>query len=161
LVFFSGGHSIALLRLAITADYARSLGEMMKSLADVGNFFRSREPAISSVRLRVASALSVFVSIRGLEALLDNETAVVMREGYETLVIQNASAIETRENVLAVVHVKDMGCYDRLTKIQTNHFLHRRTLDRTISNDLADEMAKRLLKKVTTGDAGQKVVSQV
>jgi lipopolysaccharide biosynthesis regulator YciM len=136
-------------------------GEMMKSLADVGNFFRSREPAISSVKLRVASALNVFVSIRGLEALLNSGTAVVMRKGYEAFVIQDTTVIDHRENVLAVVHVKDMRCYNRLTKIQTNHFLHRRTLDRTISNDLADEMAKRLLKKVTTGDAGRKVVPQV
>jgi hypothetical protein len=69
-------------------------GEMMKSLADVGNFFRSREPAISSVKLRVASALNVFVSIRGLEALLNSGTAVVMRKGYETFVIQDTAVIE-------------------------------------------------------------------
>jgi hypothetical protein len=129
----------------------------MKSLAGVGNSFRPREPVISSVKLRVASALHVFVSIRGLEALLNSETAVVLREGYETLVIQNASAINNRENILAMAHVKDMRCYDRLTKIQTNHFLHRRTLDRAISKDLADEMAKRLLQEATTRGARRKV----
>ena len=129
----------------------------MKSLADVGNFFRSRDPAISSVKLRVASALNVFVSIRGLEALLNSGTAVVMRKGYETVVIQDTSAIDHHKNVLAVVHVKDMGCYDRLTKIQTNHFIHRGTLDRAISNDLADEIAKQLLKEATSGGQGRKV----
>ena len=50
----------------------------------------------------VASALNVFVSIRGLEALLNSKTAVVMRKGYETFVIQDASAIDNRENVLAL-----------------------------------------------------------
>jgi hypothetical protein len=105
----------------------------------------------------VASALNVFVSIRGLEALLNSGTAVVMRKGYETLVIQDTSAIDHHENILAVVHVKDMGCYDRLTKIQTNHFIHRGTLDRAISNDLADEMAKQLLKEATSGGQGRKV----
>jgi hypothetical protein len=141
---------------------ARSLGrKIMKSLADVGNSFRPREPVISSVKLRVASALNVFVAIRGLEALLNSETAVVLREGYETFVIQNASAINDREHVLAVAHVKDMRCYDRLTKIQTNHFLHRGTLDRAISKDLADEMAKRLLQEATTRGARRKVSPNV
>jgi hypothetical protein len=129
----------------------------MKSLADVGNFFRSREPSVPPVKLRVASALNVFVSICGLEALLDSKTAVVLCKGYETFVIQDTSAIANRENVLAVVHVRDMRCYDRLTKIQTNHFLHRRTLDRVISNDLAGEMAKQLLKKATDRGAGRNV----
>jgi hypothetical protein len=138
---------------------ARSLGKrMMKSLADVGNFFRSRKPSVPPVKLRLASALNVFVSIRGLEALLDSATAVVMRKGYETVVTQDSSVISHRENVLAVVHVKDMGCYDRLMKIQTNHFINRRTLDRVISNDLADEMAERLLKTTTDG-VGRKAKS--
>jgi hypothetical protein len=129
----------------------------MRSLTNVRSFLGAREPAVAPVKLRVASALNVFVSIRGLEALLDSETAVVMCKGYETFVIQDASAIGDRENVLAVVYVKDMRCYHRLTKIQTNHFLHRRTLDRVISNDLADEMARQLLKEATDGGAGRKV----
>ena len=118
----------------------------MKSLSHVGEFFRKKDHALS-LKLRVASALNVFVSIRGLEALVNSGTAVVMRKGYETLVIQDASAIDNRENVLALVHVKDMECYDRLLTIHTNHFFHRGKLDRTISNDLADEMAKQLLKE--------------
>jgi hypothetical protein len=129
----------------------------MKSLADVGSFFRVRDPAVSSIKLRVASALHVFVSIRGLEALLNSATAVVMRKGYETVVTQDSSAIAHRENVLAVVHVKDMGCYERLTKIQTNHFIHRGTLDRAISNHLADEVAEQLLKEATSGGQRRKV----
>jgi len=158
LVLLSRGHYFALARVAAATDRCPLVrGKIMKSLADVGNFFRSRDPAMSSVKLRVASALNVFVSIRGLEALLNNGTAVVMRKRYETLVIQDTSAIDHHENVLAVVHVKDMGCYDRLTKIQTNHFIHRGRLDRAISNDLADEIAKQLLKKATSGGQGRKV----
>jgi lipopolysaccharide biosynthesis regulator YciM len=78
-------------------------------------------------------------------------TVVVTRKEYETFVIQDTAAIDDREDVLAVVHVKDMKCYDRLTRIQTNHFLHRGTLDRAISNNLADEMAKQLLKEAKSG----------
>jgi hypothetical protein len=91
-------------------------------------------------------------------SLLNSTTAVVMRKGYETFVIQDASAIDNRKNVLALVHVKDMECYDRLTIIQTNHLLHRGTLDPTISNDLADEMTRQLLKeagKLAAGNAGR------
>jgi hypothetical protein len=105
----------------------------------------------------VASALHVFVSVRGLEALLNSGTAVVMRKGYETVVTQDSSMIGHHENVLAVVHVKDMGCYHRLTKIQTNRFIHRATLDRAISNHLADEIAKQLLKEATRRGRRRKV----
>jgi hypothetical protein len=129
----------------------------MRSLADVGSFFRVRDSVVSSVKLRVASALHVFVSVRGLEALLNSGTAVVMRKGYETVVIQDSSMIGHHENVLAVVHVKDMGCYHRLTKIQTNRFIHRATLDRAISNHLADEIAKQLLKEATSRGRRRKV----
>jgi hypothetical protein len=119
----------------------------MKSLSQVGKLFRKKEPSLPFLKLRVASALNVFVAIRGLEALLSSETAVVMRKGYETFVIQNASAIDKRENVLALVHVKDMECYDRLITIQTNRVLQRGFLDRTIADDLANEITTRLLNR--------------
>jgi hypothetical protein len=45
----------------------------MKSLSDVGEFFRSKDRALS-LKLGVASALNVVVSIRGLEALLHSGT---------------------------------------------------------------------------------------
>jgi hypothetical protein len=63
------------------------------------------------LKLGVASVPNVFVSIRGLEALLNSKTAIVMCKGYETFVIQHASAIDNRENVLALAHVNDMECY--------------------------------------------------
>jgi hypothetical protein len=59
----------------------------MNSLSHIGRLFRGKDHDLSSLKLRIASALNVFVSIRGLEALLHNETAVVMRKGYETFVI--------------------------------------------------------------------------
>src|SRR5207344_2113367 len=124
----------------------------MKSLSHVREFFRKKDHALS-LKLRVASVLDVFVSIRGLEALLNSGTAVVMRKGYETLVIQDTSAIDNRENVLALAHVKDMECYDRLLRIRSNYFLHRGTLHRTIFYDLADEMAKQLLKEAENIDS--------
>jgi hypothetical protein len=133
----------------------------MKSLSHVREFFRRKDHAFS-LKLRVASALNVFVSIRGLEALLNNETAVVMRKGYEALVIQDGSAIANRETVLALVHVKDMECYDRLLRIRSNHFLHCGTLHRTIFHDLADEMVEQLLREAGKIDNGKrKIISKV
>ena len=134
----------------------------MKSLSHVGEFFRRKDPTLSSLKIRIASALNVFVSIRGLEALLNSGTAVMMRKGYETLVIQDGSAIANRETVLALVHVKDMECYDRLLRIRSNHFLHRGTLHRTIFLDLADEMAEQLLKEAGKSDnRNRKIISKL
>ena len=134
----------------------------MKSLSHVGEFFRRKDHTLSSLKIRIASALNVFVSIRGLEALLNSGTAVMMRKGYETLVIQDGSAIANRETVLALVHVKDMECYDRLLRIRSNHFLHRGTLHRTIFLDLADEMAEQLLKEAGKSDNGnRKIISKL
>jgi hypothetical protein len=127
----------------------------MKSPSAFETFFRPSEPTISALQLRVASALKVFVSVRGLDALRNNETAVVMRKGYKMFVTQDASAIDKRESVLAVVHVKDMKCYHRIATIQTNHLLQRSRLDRTISNRLAKETAMQLLKaagKISSGE---------
>ena len=127
----------------------------MKSLSHVREFFRGKTTPFL-LKLRVASALNVFVSIRGLEALFNSGTAVVMRKGYETLVIQDGSAIANRETVLALVHVKDTECYDRLLRIRGNHFLHRVTLHRTILHDLADEMAEQLLKEAGKSNKGKR-----
>jgi hypothetical protein len=138
----------------------REQGKRMKSLSHVREFFRRKDHTLS-LKLRVASALNVFVSIRGPEALLNSGTAVMIRKGYETLVIQDGSAIANRETVLALVHVKDMECYDRLLRIRSNHFLHRGTLRRTIFHDLADEMAEQLLKEAGKIDNGKsKMISK-
>jgi hypothetical protein len=93
--------------------------------------------------------LQVFVDIRGLDALLQSGTAVVLRKGYEAYVIQDASEIDHRGSILALVHVKDMACYDRLLAIQTNHFYQRRKLDRTLAHDLAGEITTRLLSQTS------------
>jgi hypothetical protein len=37
--------------------------------------------------------------------------ATVMRKGTETFVTRDAARIENRENILAVVHLKDMESY--------------------------------------------------
>jgi hypothetical protein len=119
----------------------------MKSLSVVESLFRSREPLVSSVKIRVASVLNVFIAIRGLQALLDRDTAIVMRKGYETFVTQDAAKIGNDKTLLAVVYLKDLNCHKRLKTVQTDHFFHRNTLNRIILDDLADETTKQLLKE--------------
>ena len=124
----------------------RQRGKSVKSLSLVENFFVSRLPLISSLRIRIAAVINVFIAIRGLQALLDSDTAIVMRKGYQTFVTKDISKID--QTVLAVVFVKDLECHKRLKTIQTNHLSFHNTLNRTVLDDVADETARRLIKEV-------------
>lgn len=124
----------------------RQRGKSVKSLSLVENFFASRLPLISSLKIRIAAVINVFIAIRGLQALLDSDTAIVMRKGYQTFVTKDISKID--QTVLAVVYVKDLECHKRLKTIQTNHLSFRNTLNRTVLDDVADETARLLIKEV-------------
>ena len=120
--------------------------KLMKPLSVVENFFRSRQLPVSSLKVRVASVINVFIAVRGLQALLDSDTAIVMREGYQTFVTEDVSKID--ETPSAVVYVKDLKCHKRLKAIQTNHFFLHSILNRITLDDLADETARRLVKEM-------------
>jgi hypothetical protein len=118
----------------------------MKPLSVVENFFGSRQPPVSSLKVRVASVINVFIAVRGLQVLLDSDTAIVMRRRYQTFVTEDVSKID--ETTSAVVYVKDLKCHKRLKAIQSNHpFLHN-ILNRITLDDLADETARRLVKEM-------------
>jgi hypothetical protein len=125
----------------------RSLPEKpMKPFSVVENFFGSGQPSVSSLKVRVASVINVFIAVRGLPALLDGDTAIVMRRGYQTFVTKNVSKID--ETTSAVVYVKDLQCHKRLKTIQTNHFFLHNILNRITFDDLAHETAMRLVKQM-------------
>ena len=54
-----------------------------------------------------------------MDLLLRPEMATVMRKGTETFVTRDAARIENRENILAVVHLKDMESYHGLREIDS------------------------------------------
>ena len=118
----------------------------MKPLSVVESFFKSRQLPVSSLKIRVASVINVFIAVRGLQSLLDSDTAIVMRKGYQMFVTKDVSKID--ETPAAVVYVKDLKCHKRLKTIQTNHFFLHNILNRIILDDLADETARRLIKEM-------------
>ena len=118
----------------------------MKSLSVVENFLSLRQPLVSTLKIRVAAVINVFIAIRGLQALLDSDTAIVMRKGYQTFVTKDISKID--ETSSAVVYVKDLKIHKRLKTIQTNHLFIHNTLNRTVLDDVADETVRRLIKEV-------------
>jgi hypothetical protein len=78
---------------------------------DVKNLYLRQKLDYSSIKAQVLSVINTYVAIRGLYSLLRPEMATVMRKGTETFVTRDAARIENRENILAVVHLKDMESY--------------------------------------------------
>jgi hypothetical protein len=54
--------------------------------------FRRREKTIDyrSLRLQIAALINTFLSVRGLDSLLESSTAIVMRKNYDAFVTQDA-----------------------------------------------------------------------
>jgi hypothetical protein len=78
---------------------------------DVKNLYLRQKLDYSSIKAQVLLVINTYVAIRGLYSLLRPEMATVMRKGTETFVTRDAARIENRENILAVVHLKDMESY--------------------------------------------------
>jgi hypothetical protein len=72
--------------------------------------FRRREKTIDyrSLRLQIAALINTFLSVRGLDSLLESSTAIVMRKNYDAFVTQDAYEIENPETMVAIVYLKDM-----------------------------------------------------
>lgn len=103
------------------------------------------KPDRSSLRLQVASMLSTFAAIRGWTVLLNNQTAAVMRRQFETFVTADLNGIERPETILAVVHLKDVECYEGIKGIQSDNGLRGSALGELALNHLADQVTEALL----------------
>ncbi|HET8564151.1 MAG TPA: hypothetical protein VFM35_09795, partial [Candidatus Binatia bacterium] len=101
----------------------------------------------SSLRAQIATGISAFISIRGLHSLLKPDTAVVLRQGYETFITQDVGGIENRESVIAVVYLKDTG-YEQFKEILSDQSLRSGALGQMSLGYLASEVAKQMLKQV-------------
>ena len=89
--------------------------------------------------------LSTFAAIRGWTVLLNNQTATVMRRQFETFVTADLNEIERPETILAVVHLKDVECYEGIREIQFDNGLRGSALGELALNHLADQVTEALL----------------
>ena len=133
---------------------------------ELRRFFRHsrqevQKPDDSSLTAQIASTVSGFVRIRGLDSLLKSETAIVMRKNYEISITQDVDGLENRESVLAVVYLKDIESYNDFKKVHSDDYSRSDALAHMATIHLADQTANRLLEQFgrvgrNNGDPRQK-----
>ena len=133
---------------------------------ELRKFFRHsrqevQKPDDSSLTAQIASTVSGFVRIRGLDSLLKSETAIVMRKNYEISITQDVNGLENRASVVAAVYLKDIESYSDFKNIQSDGLSRNDALAHMATIHLADQTAKRLLAQFglvgrNNGALGQK-----
>jgi hypothetical protein len=109
---------------------------------------RGTKPDYTSLKEQVFSAITTYVAIRDLHSLLRPEMATVMLKGFEAFLTQDPARIENPESIMAVVSLKDMESYDQLREIEITQSSRRSVLSETALNQLADQVARALIKRV-------------
>jgi hypothetical protein len=120
----------------------------------IGSFlFRRRSKGLGkkgeALRLQVASSMQTFLSIRGIRSFMRPETALVMRKGYETFVTSDVDKVENRQNIVALVYLKDVECYEQFKEIQTDPVLRGSALGQISLGHLADQVATQVAKQAS------------
>ncbi len=95
--------------------------------------------------------LSAFAAIRGWAALLNGQTATVMRRQFETFVTGDLNGIERPETILAVVYLKDVEYYEGIKEIHSDKGLRGSAFGELALNHLADQVTEALLGQLAKG----------
>src|SRR5215470_15489259 len=100
-----------------------------------------------ALRVQVSASMQTFLLIRGIRSFLQPETALVMRKGYETFVTSDVDKVENRQNIVALVYLKDVECYEQFKEIQSDPVLRGSALGQISLGHLADQVATEVAKQ--------------